>query len=93
MADTPHMRLIASNDKTPHARTRIIFDAVVARLLALGHAKATVAARATFMINRWEYFSENSVDERGHETCRDWMDAELVELLDQALRARYGLAN
>jgi hypothetical protein len=63
-----------------------IYDAVVARLTAMGEPKKTVAERAKFMINNWSWFSDNSMDERGHETCRDWLDAELVRLFDAHLR-------
>jgi len=35
------------------------------------------------MIRNWYKFSSNSMDDRGHETCRDWMDAEVVRLLDE----------
>jgi hypothetical protein len=43
------------------------------------------------MLNGWEWFSDNSMDERGQETCRDWMDPEIVRLLDRALRLYYGV--
>jgi hypothetical protein len=68
-----------------------IFDALVQRLLALGTDQEIVIKRARGMIGGWEKFSENSTDERGHETCRDWMDAEVCELLDKAMFARYGV--
>lgn len=54
------------------------------RLIALGEDEATARESATFMINNWDYFSSNSVDDRGHETCRDWMDEEVARLLDRA---------
>jgi hypothetical protein len=61
-----------------------VFDALVQQLLASGEDQSTVAERAQNMIDGWYYFSSNSVDERGHETCRDWMDPEIVRLLDEA---------
>jgi hypothetical protein len=66
-----------------------IFDALVRQLLASGEDQATAAKRAQSMINGWNYFSSNSVDDRGHETCRDWMDPEIVRLLDEALSLQY----
>jgi hypothetical protein len=69
-----------------------IHDALAAHLLATGESdKEAAAERATLMINGWEWFSENSMDERGVETCREWMDPEIVHLLDQSLCAKYGL--
>ena len=59
---------------------------LVQRLLTLGAPEGTVRESATNMIKGWWYFSENSMDERGHETCRDWMDEEVVRLLDASLR-------
>lgn len=56
------------------------------RLIALGEDAATARERAPDMIKGWYYFSSNSMDDRGHETCRDWMDAEVVRLLDAAAR-------
>jgi hypothetical protein len=61
--------------------------ALVQRLIALGTHKAKVDEKATIMMNNWYRFSSNTVDEHGHETCRDWMDEEVVRLLDKALRA------
>jgi hypothetical protein len=72
-----------------------IFDAVVARLLELGYGPGrqgeTIPERARIMIDEWEWFSDNSVDERGHETCRDWIDPELVRLFDEHLHVAYGV--
>jgi hypothetical protein len=68
-----------------------VFDALVQRLRALGEPEESVEERATSMIRGWAYFSENTVDQRGHETCRDWMDEEIGRLLDAALRIRYGV--
>ena len=51
---------------------------------SVGEDQSTVAERAQTMIDNWYYFSSNSVDDRGHETCRDWMDPEIVRLLDEA---------
>jgi hypothetical protein len=62
-----------------------VFDALVQRLLASGEDQSTVAERAQRMIDGWYYFSSNSVDDRGHETCRDWMDLEIVRLLDESI--------
>jgi hypothetical protein len=36
------------------------FDALVRRLIALGEGEATAAERATFIVNNWERFSDNS---------------------------------
>ena len=67
-----------------------MIDALVRRLVELGADQTGLVERATSMINGWEWFSENSVDgERGHETCRDWMDAEVVRILDVALVLKY----
>jgi hypothetical protein len=63
-----------------------VFDALTRRLIETG----ADAARAWRMVRRWEWFSSNSVDDRGHETCRDWMDPEVVRLLDLSLHVRYG---
>jgi hypothetical protein len=66
-----------------------IFDAVVARLLELGYGPGpngeTIPERARIMIDCWYYFSSNSVDDRGRETCRDWIDPELCRLFDEHL--------
>jgi hypothetical protein len=67
-----------------------IFHAVVNRLQALGYGPGpngkTIPERARFMLDGWYHFSSNSVDERGHETCRDLLDPELVRLFDAHLR-------
>jgi hypothetical protein len=68
-----------------------VFDALVRRLTELDADKNTVVERAQTMVAGWEWFSDNSVDERGHETCRDWIDTEIVRLLDLDLRLRYGV--
>jgi hypothetical protein len=66
------------------------FDALVRHLRDVwGEDQATVAEHARDMINGWYKFSSNSVDDRGHETCRDWMDPEVVRVLDAALIAQY----
>jgi hypothetical protein len=70
-------------------RQQEILDAVVARLLELGYGPGpapTVAERARGMIDQWSWFSDNSMNERGHETCRDWIDPELCRLFDEHLR-------
>ena len=69
-----------------------IFDAIESRLVDLGEPKATAAERASFMINNWEWYSDNSVDDRGRETARDGMDPQLAWLLDQSLNVKYGLS-
>jgi hypothetical protein len=67
-----------------------VFDALVQRLTALGNVdQATAPESAQVMINNWYKFSSNSVDERGNETCRDWLDPEIVRLLDEALNIKY----
>lgn len=66
-----------------------VFDALVDRLIALGEDRTTAAERARIMIINWFKFSENSMDDSGHETCRDWMDPEIVRLLDVSLRLKY----
>jgi len=68
-----------------------VFDALVQRLIELGGDKATVAERARGMADGWGWFSDNSMDERGHLTCYDWMDSRVAWLLDQDERLRYGL--
>lgn len=68
-----------------------ISDALVQRLIALGEDESAVIGRAKNMMMGWMRFSDNSMDEYGHETCRDWMDEEVVRLLDESLRVRYGL--
>jgi hypothetical protein len=68
-----------------------VFDALVQRLIEFGEDKAAVAERARVMIKGWSWFSDNSMDERGHLTCYDWMDSRIAWLLDQDERLRYGL--
>ena len=68
-----------------------VFDALVQRLIELGEDKAAVAERARYMINGWSKFSDNSMDERGHLTCYDWMDSRIAWLLDQDENLHYGL--
>jgi hypothetical protein len=67
-----------------------IFDAVVARLLELDYGPGphgeTIPERARIMIDGWWRFSDNSMDDYGHETCRDWLDPELCRLFDEHLR-------
>jgi hypothetical protein len=58
-----------------------VFDALVRRLTELGEDKTTVVERAQRMMNGWPWFSDK-VDEHGHATHLDWMDAEVVRLLD-----------
>jgi hypothetical protein len=69
-----------------------IFDAVVTRLIGLGYGEnmETITERARIMLANWYYFSSNSMDERGHETCRDWLDPELVRLFDAHLMVSWG---
>jgi regulator of RNase E activity RraB len=80
--------MVAHRLRNVKTRTEV-FDALVRRLTELGEDQATVVERAVSMANGWFYFSDNSMDEHGHETCRDWMDAEIVRLLDLGLR--YGV--
>jgi hypothetical protein len=61
--------------------------------MRLGEDPNTAVERATFMMGNWEWWSDNSVDERGHETARDGMDLDVVRLLDEALLTRYGVPN
>jgi hypothetical protein len=70
-----------------------VLDAVVERLreLQFDGPDDVLVGRAACMISSWEWFSDNSVDERGHETCRDWLDPKLVALFDEALHAKYGV--
>jgi hypothetical protein len=67
-----------------------IRSALVQRMLALGWENAT-AERADKMMRGWDYFTDNSVDDRGHLTCYDWMDPGIVRLLDRALHLYYGV--
>jgi hypothetical protein len=61
------------------------------RLVELGTDKKEAESKAHFMIWNWEKFSEHSQDETGHQTARDWLDSDVVRLLDQSLKARYGV--
>jgi hypothetical protein len=62
-----------------------IRSALCKRLIELGDDPAKVSEKAAFMISNWWEFSSHSMDDRGHETCRDWMDPEIVRFLDKAL--------
>jgi hypothetical protein len=53
-----------------------VFDALVQRLIATGEDQATVAEPAQRMVDRW---GKVDVD------MRDWMDSEVVRLLDKSL--------
>jgi hypothetical protein len=68
-----------------------VFDALIQRLIEFGEDKTLVAERVRSMIDGWTWFSDNSMDERGHLTCYDWMDSRIAWLLDQDERLRYGL--
>jgi hypothetical protein len=66
------------------SRQLSVFEAIVSRLLVLGDDNEAAVKRATWLINNWRYtISEKSQDEFGHQTCRDWMDGEIVRLLDE----------
>lgn len=82
-----------SNSLTAHEREIFgdVLDALARRMIEMGENETFVAGRAEQMVRGWEYFSSNTVDDRGHETCRDWMDPEIVRLLDQSLDIRYGV--
>ena len=67
-----------------------VFDALVQRLTELGGYEP-VTERAQYMLDHWWHFSDNSMDETGHETCRDWMDPEVVRLLDVDDHLRHGI--
>jgi hypothetical protein len=67
-----------------------IRNALVQRMLALGYDEAA-AERADRMMRSWDWFIDNSLDDSGHPTYLDWMDPELVRLLDKALRLYYDL--
>ena len=67
-----------------------IRNALVQRMLELSYDEAT-AARADRMMRGWDWFTDNSLDDRGHPTYLDWMDPELGRLLDKALRLYYGV--
>jgi hypothetical protein len=70
------------SEMTPERQ--VIFDALVARVLALGMEEDEPRAvkRATVMTNGWSWTSENSDDGTGHLTVYDWVDPELCRLLD-----------
>jgi len=69
-----------------------IFDGVLAWVIRNKPGDSMPATeRALILICGWYKFSSNSVDERGHESCRDWVDPELVLLLDQDLDVEYGI--
>jgi hypothetical protein len=74
-----------TDDTELQAEALRVFEALARRLIALGSDETTVRKKAVSMVRGWDYFSSNSVDERGRETCRDWMDEEVVRLLDEAL--------
>ena len=60
-----------------------IRDALVQRMLALDWDESkTTAEHPDWMMRGWDHFSDNSMDERGHLTCYDWMDSRIAWLLD-----------
>jgi hypothetical protein len=77
-----------TGDRNPRP-TDEIFSDLVRRLLASGEDETTVAKSATRMISDWPWFSDNSVDERGRATYLDWMDEEIIRLLDESERAHF----
>jgi hypothetical protein len=68
-----------------------ILNTLVQRLIVLGWDQTTVAERAQGMIDLWDYFTDNAVDDCGQPTYLDWIDPEVVKLLDETLNIKYGI--
>jgi hypothetical protein len=66
-----------------------IRNALIQRMMALGYDDAT-AERADRMMRGWDWFTANLVDDRCDPIYLDWMDPELVRLLDKALQLASG---
>ena len=58
-------------------------DALVQRLLTSGEVDAAVAERAQTMIDNW--YCRRLGRRSRPRTCRDWLDPEIVRLLDEAM--------
>jgi hypothetical protein len=61
------------SEKPMTPERRVIFDAIVARVLAIGMEKdvARAVERATVMVNNWSWVSDNSDDGTGRLTIYD----------------------
>lgn len=67
-----------------------IFKALVQRLIASGRDDAASApTHAAIMIGGWDWFTDNGCDETGRPTWEQWMDPEVVRLLDASLDAHF----
>lgn len=79
---------MATNASTMSMRE--IFDALTERLVAIGRVTQRDAPeRAATMICGWDRFTDYDSMETGGRQCDQWMDPEVVRLLDAALNAHF----
>ena len=69
----------------PTMKMAEILAGLAQRLTALGRDPADAAS----MMRGWYRFVDNDSSETGARTCDEWMDAEVVRLLDAGLDAHY----
>jgi hypothetical protein len=70
-----------------------IHNALCQQLIEHGMDAAETDEKAARMINSWDWFTDNAVDDCGVATGRDWVERqwgpEIVRLLDKTLELKY----